>query len=107
MVATGSRRVAERRPVAGEQWGPPGVGGKGAKGMAGGQAAPRVQTVVTYVGFLGIWDAAPGKRLKFWDNKGTHVAAHPTRPVVAILESNGSGGVRLGLWDFAPDADRK
>jgi hypothetical protein len=26
---------------------------------------------------------------------------------VAILEGNGSGGIRLGLWDFAPDTDRK
>ena len=35
------------------------------------------------------------------------MAVHPTRPVVAILEDNGSGGVRLGLWDFAAEGEKK
>ena len=63
-------------------------------------------TAVRYGDFLGIWEVSTGKRLKSWD-RGAHVAVHPNRPVVAILEGNTSGGVRLGLWDFAPDADRK
>jgi RNA polymerase sigma factor (sigma-70 family) len=122
LVASGSKPAEHRLTVSEGPFGPGGFGGGGpgggagfgnpnvggkAKGKGGGPAsAMRQQVSYTYNNFLGVWDAATGKRLKSWD-RGAFVAAHPTRPVVAILESNGSGGVRLGLWDFALDMDRK
>jgi RNA polymerase sigma factor (sigma-70 family) len=121
LVASGSKAIEEHRVVGFDRGGGPGQfgggafigGGAGAKAKKGGGPQPRTQVSYTYGNYLGVWDAATGKRLKSWDHatgsrgSSPHVAAHPTRPVVAFLEANGSGGVRLGLWDFAADADRK
>jgi hypothetical protein len=46
-----------------------------------------------------VWDTSTGKLLKKWDEH-VHYAVCPTRPVLAIVENNRAGGIRLGFWDF-------
>src|SRR5205814_94684 len=115
MAVAGNRRVEVGRTVTGADGfggpggfggGPPaGKGGKGANpGAGGGPPRPRVQVMINYAPTIGVWEASTGKRLRSWDHQA-RMAVHPTRPVVAILEDNGSGGVRLGLWDFAAEGD--
>jgi hypothetical protein len=53
--------------------------------------------VRSYSNFVGVWDAVSGKQIRSWD-RAAHVAVHPTQAIIAILENNGEGGVRLGLW---------
>lgn len=57
--------------------------------------------------FLSVWDTSTGKLVKTWNREPRTVAFHPTRPVLAVLENNGEGDTRLGLWDFtAPDGKK-
>lgn len=56
-----------------------------------------VRRVRSYSNFVGVWDAVSGKQIRSWD-RAAHVAVHPTQAIIAILENNGEGGVRLGLW---------
>jgi len=56
--------------------------------------------------FLYVWDTETGKLLKAWD-RGATVSFHPTKPILAILESNGENSTRLGLWDFSADTGGK
>jgi WD40 repeat protein len=56
--------------------------------------------------FLTVWNTETGKVVKSWDQKAT-VMFLPSRPVLAVFEENGSGGTRLGLWDFATEATEK
>jgi RNA polymerase sigma factor (sigma-70 family) len=57
---------------------------------------------------LASWDTQTGKALKTWQlRKQVQFAFNPVRPVLAILESNRSGGTRIGLWDFSPELTDK
>jgi WD40 repeat protein len=71
--------------------------------------AVQEQTVYNPAGdFLTVWDTQTGKVVKSWDRRraATYVAFNPARPVLAILEPNGEE-TRLGLWDFAAEAEKK
>jgi RNA polymerase sigma factor (sigma-70 family) len=61
--------------------------------------------------FLTVWDTRTGKMVKTWDRgeRGTtpRVLFHPSKPVLAILESNGESQTRLGLWDFSAEVEKK
>jgi hypothetical protein len=57
--------------------------------------------------YAGVWEVATGKRLQGWDQPVLMAAVHPTRPVVAFLEQNGAGGIRLGLWDIVAETPGK
>lgn len=89
----------------GPGFGPPGQGrGRGNPKLdPGGGPRPRA---FNNVRFIGVWDTTTGKRLRGWDHDA-RVAAHPSRPLVAIAEENQAGGVRLGLWDFAKTPGKK
>ncbi len=85
------------------------LGGKGGQlGGKGGRMNPNPvpRRAYQYQSYLGIWEVATGKQIRGW-NRIVHVAVHPTRPVVAILEENDEGGVRLGLWDLASETTAK
>jgi hypothetical protein len=56
--------------------------------------------------YLCVWDCDTGKLLKKWDRKAL-VAFHPSRPLLAVLEPNGEGVTRIGLWDFAAGPEKK
>ncbi|MBM3981061.1 MAG: hypothetical protein FJ304_12390 [Planctomycetes bacterium] len=51
---------------------------------------------------LSVWDTRTGKLLKSWPSS-PRVAFHPTKPILAILEPNGTENTRVGFWDFAAD----
>ena len=52
--------------------------------------------------FLWVWDMKTGKLLRSWPH-APQIAWSPVAPVLAVIESNGKGGTRLGLWDFATE----
>lgn len=57
---------------------------------------------------LAVWDTSTGKVLKAWEGrKEVRATFCPTKPLLAILESNGSSGTRLGFWDFAAEVEKK
>jgi len=80
--------------------GPP--AGRGKRG-----APPASTAVRSDEWFLNVWDTRTGKLLKSWHALGVMVAFHPTKPVLAVLEQNGEGGTRLGLWDFSAEVAPK
>lgn len=57
---------------------------------------------------LTVWDTTTGKVIRTWSGGSPlALAFHPTRPLLAVLEANGSE-TRLGLWDFSnemPDSE--
>ena len=111
LVASGSKMTEDRRTLGKQGFAPSrnakGFGQPGQAARAGGRGGP-MQTVrsVSYASFVGVWDTATGKRLRGWD-RPAHVAVNPARPMMAILENNGDGGVRLGLWDLPDQAEKK
>lgn len=57
---------------------------------------------------LNVWDTNTGKILKTWIVSGNvDVAFNPVRPILAVLEPNGSDGTRVGLWDFSAEVAEK
>ncbi len=51
---------------------------------------------------LRVWDTHSGKLLKTWTiSANVDVAFNPVRPILAVLEPNGSDGTRVGFWDFS------
>jgi WD40 repeat protein len=56
--------------------------------------------------FLKVWELKTGKLLKGWPH-APQVAWSPAAPVLAVIEANGRGGTRLGLWDFAAEVATK
>jgi hypothetical protein len=55
---------------------------------------------------LTVWDTATGKVARSWQGgRPLALVFHPTRPTLAILESNGTE-TRLGLWEFPPEEKR-
>lgn len=56
--------------------------------------------------FLKVWEVKTGKLLKSWP-RSTLAAWSPVAPVLAVIEPNGQGGTRLGLWDFSAEAKEK
>ena len=56
--------------------------------------------------YVCVWDCDTGKLLKQWNRKAL-VAFHPTKPILAIVEPNGEQKIRVGLWDFATEAEKK
>ena len=65
--------------------------------LAGGES---VATFGSERSFLKVWEVRTGKLLKSWPNQPM-VAWSPVAPILAVAESNGDGGTRLGLWDFS------
>jgi len=55
-----------------------------------------------FADFIKVWEVKSGKLLKSWPHH-PHAAWSPIAPVLAVIESNGKGGTRLGLWDFASE----
>lgn len=114
LVASGSQLIETRRTI-GKQpgnlaakaggFGGPGQGG-GAGGFNGPGGMPQTVRSYSYSNFVGVWDATTGKRLRGWDRSAV-VASNPSRPMIAILESNGDGGVRLGIWDVPVNTAEK
>ena len=52
--------------------------------------------------FLSVWDTNTGKLLKKW-NQRVEFSVCPTKPILAIVENNRMGGMRLGFWDFSAE----
>ena len=48
---------------------------------------------------LTAWDTTTGKVVRTWAGTAAALAFHPTRPVLAVLEANGTE-TRLGFWEF-------
>ena len=70
--------------------------------------SPREQASWSYgPPYVSVWDTDTGKLLKQWSHKPTAVAFHPTKPILAIVEPNGEQKTRVGLWDFAAEAEKK
>lgn len=107
LVLTGAHRLSledpnERPAVVGKN--PKKDARGGAKNPNPGVAQPARHYF--WRGSTGVWEVATGKRLQGWD-MGVLMAVHPTRPVVAFLESNDAGGIRLGLWDIVAETPEK
>lgn len=115
LAASGSYRVETGRQSSSRLRPAPNPGGKGDDRGAGPKndppaGRPTEQIIYTFVPALSVWDSMTGKQLRGWDRKSSdslQVAVHPTRPLVAILEPNKEGSMRLGLWDFEADTARK
>jgi RNA polymerase sigma factor (sigma-70 family) len=57
---------------------------------------------------LAVWDTRTGKALKTWDTARAGSAAfNPARPQLVVLESNTTGGTRIGFWDFSAEVEKK
>jgi RNA polymerase sigma factor (sigma-70 family) len=98
LALTGTRYVARE---AGGLFGPGAP--KGDRGS--GKGPPRPASYEPAGNFLTLWDTETGKVVKTWDRSAT-VAFSPTRPLLAVFESNGDQ-TRLGLWDFSAEATEK
>lgn len=56
---------------------------------------------------LVVWDTTTGKLVKLWPAEGLFgVAFNPVRPLLAVAESNGTTGTRVGFWDFAAEVKK-
>jgi hypothetical protein len=54
-----------------------------------------------------VWDTSTGKAIKRWTlDPSVKVAFNPVRPLLAVVERNGDA-VRLGLWDFQSETQKK
>src|SRR5262249_22931984 len=73
----------------------------------GGPVVKRPENLLRGGRYLSVWETETGKQLRQWSGSPTAVAFHPSKPILAIFEPNGDTATRIGLWDFAADAEKK